>query len=332
MKKILYFILIISTIGCSYNQGIHYSISEDDIVEVKHLIKEVVIDTPLIGSWSRPYIINEYLVISDANSIENQVNLFKKDDFSYVTGTGLRGQGPKEITTVGALMSDETHRKLYVSDYGKMNILIFEMDSLLTNPDYFPERNIKMNETTFPDRFYYVNDTLCYARTIIVEEGKHFQQNLVKWNMKTSKYHNFIEGHPRVERKRSNFTVSAEHNLIVDCYTHHDLIGLYTLDGELKTYIYGSSWNDRTDNSMIYHNGVIICKDYILTGYSGGQNWSNEQFVNQFLVFDIHGNFIKSLKLGYRVSDFCYDMDNNRIFLVLNDEIQFAYLPLETIL
>jgi len=47
------------------------------------------------------------------------------------------------------------------------------------------------------------------------------------------------------------------------------------------------------------------------------------------LVFDLHGDYLKTLDVGYKIVDFCYDDDNNRIIMNLNDEIQFAYLSLE---
>jgi hypothetical protein len=40
-------------------------------------------------------------------------------------------------------------------------------------------------------------------------------------------------------------------------------------------------------------------------------------------------NYIQTLETGYRISYFCYDKENNRILMALDDDIQFACLELD---
>lgn len=54
-------------------------------------------------------------------------------------------------------------------------------------------------------------------------------------------------------------------------------------------------------------------------------------FLN-FLAYDLDGNYIKTLNVGYNIIIFCYDSESNRIIMVLDDEIQFAYLDLDGLL
>ena len=110
---------------------------------------------------------------------------YLKNDFSYIGGAGCMGEGPNEITTIGPLMIDERHRRIYVSDYGKNAFYIFELDSVIVNPNYFPREVIKMGVTNFPDRFFYVNDSMAYVRSIMVNGGEHSQQSVAEWNIKT---------------------------------------------------------------------------------------------------------------------------------------------------
>jgi sugar (pentulose or hexulose) kinase len=42
-------------------------------------------------------------------------------------------------------------------------------------------------------------------------------------------------------------------------------------------------------------------------------------------IFDLEGNYIKTIDIGYRFQDFCIDEENNRIVMAMNDDIQFAY-------
>ena len=230
---------------------------------------------------------------------------------------------------MGVIVPDEVHHRFFVPDYGKLKVLSYSVDSILKNPFYRPEVKGDMKELQFPDRFVYVNDTFCIARSIMVGESKYFQQSLVRWNMLTGEMKLLVEGHPKVERKRSQFAVSLEHNLIVDCYAHHDLMTIYDLDGNLKYNIYGPYWDDKTSNDMVYYDAVVICKDKIVAAYAGGRNWSDEGFPNCFQVYDFDGNYIKTLNIGRKICNFCYDQELNRLIMVLDNEIQFAYLNLD---
>ena len=295
MKRIVYFVLFVFfASSCFRNSDVEKSQNHStNIIDVKESVKEIIIDTPLIGGWARPFIVNDYLLISDSQSEEKLISIFDKNNFSYLMGVGDAGEGPNEITNMGVIVPDEVHHRFFVPDYGKLKVLSYSVDSILKNPFYRPEVKGDMKELQFPDRFVYVNDTFCIARSIMVGESKYFQQSLVRWNMLTGEMKLLVEGHPKVERKRSQFAVSLEHNLIVDCYAHHDLMTIYDLDGNLKYNIYGPYWDDKTSNDMVYYDAVVICKDKIVAAYAGGRNWSDEGFPNCFQVYDFDGIILK---------------------------------------
>ena len=331
MKRIVYFVLFVFfASSCFRNSDVEKSQNHStNIIDVKESVKEIIIDTPLIGGWARPFIVNDYLLISDSQSEEKLISIFDKNNFSYLMGVGDAGEGPNEITNMGVIVPDEVHHRFFVPDYGKLKVLSYSVDSILKNPFYRPEVKGDMKELQFPDRFVYVNDTFCIARSIMVGESKYFQQSLVRCNMLTGEMKLLVEGHPKIERKRSQFAVSLEHNLIVDCYAHHDLMTIYDLDGNLKYNIYGPDWDDKTSNDVVYYDAVVICKDKIVAAYAGGRNWSDEGFPNCFQVYDFDGNYIKTLNIGRKICNFCYDQELNRLIMVLDNEIQFAYLNLD---
>jgi len=303
-------------------------------MDVKELVTEIVIDTPLIGRLTRPYIINDYFVLIDLQSRDNLIYLFDNKDFSYVTGMGHQGEGPDEITSLGEIVCDELNNRIFAADYGKMKISEYNLDSVLLNSDCLPQYKYDINSTTIPIMLSYANDTLCYACCITAEPGKHYQQSLVKWNMKSGTTNQLISGHPEIERKRIRYAISQENNLIAVSYDHHDLLALYDLQGNLKNYIYGPDWDNSTSNRMIYYYGnIIICNDRIIVGYSGNQNPATGNIVvPQLIVYDLDGNYIKTLKVDYNIVLFCYDPKYNRIIMALEDEIQFAYLDLDNVL
>lgn len=308
-----------------------YQQHSGNVIDVKDLVKEIVIDTPLIGGFARPYILGEYLILTDPQSEENQISIFDKKDFSYIAGTGHMGEGPNEITRLGEIILNEKRRRFYVADYGKMKTLEYELDSVLLNPNYLPIHKTEINRIATPVMFSFFNDTLCYACSMTAEPGKHFQESLVTWNMETGDMDLLITGHPKIERQRIRYAVSLEHNLIAVSYDYHDLLVTYDLQGNLKHNVYGPNWNDATSNAMIYYYGsIVICNNRIVVGYSGERNPEMGQIhVRNLLVYDLEGNYIKTLKIGYNILLFCYDAECNRLIMVLDDEIQFAYLDLE---
>ena len=81
-----------------------------------------------------------------------------------------------------------------------------------------------------------------------------------------------------------------------------------------------------------YLGGVSFAGDYIIASYSGKDNTLEDYQPTCFIIFDKTGDYLKTIETGYRIDDFCYDKDNNRIIMVLNDNIQFAYFDLNYII
>ena len=76
---------------------------------------------------------------------------------------------------------------------------------------------------------------------------------------------------------------------------------------------------------------VMIGNDKIFVSYCG-EDYARDSFPTKILVFDLEGNYLKTLETGYKISDCCYDSFNNRIILSLNDVVQFAYLDIDGII
>jgi hypothetical protein len=324
--------------SCADSSTEKHQSKRDKIVDVRDKVTEIKIDDDVLFSWlSVPQLIGDYLMISDSQSYDRHIHLFDKNNFRYITSTANRGEGPEAITVIGPTGVDEANRRFYVSDMGKLKIFSFELDSVLANPQYQPEVKMKLNEAKFPLWYQYVNDTLCFGLMIEPIGNSDFKPTTGKWNMLTGEIELMKYNHPGVEKRRIYVAVSMKHGLYVETYHHHDLLSFFTLDGELKYNIYGRKWNTKKTNRYTYYGQAAFCGDKIVVPYSDGeptfiQNKSGGMESNlptRFIVFDTEGEYIQTLETGYYIADFCYDADNNRLLMVLNDEIQFAYLPLD---
>ena len=102
------------------------------------------------------------------------------------------------------------------------------------------------------------------------------------------------------------------------------------LDGRLKSNVYGKHWSDKATNRYGFFEKVAICDDKIVATFSAGNNrYSNTEndYPTQFIVFNMEGDYLKTLETECYILDFCYDEKNNRIIMHLDDKImQSAYL------
>lgn len=330
MTKIIYLLLSIFLFGCneSQNKEKHYT-TENGIINIKDKIKEIKIDSILIGGVIRLYTINEYLILSDYQSLDNQIHIFSKKEFKHITSIAPKGQGPGEISNIGYIGINEASRIFYVSDHGKQKIFSYPIDSVILNPTYMPQTKMEMNEQLFPSEYTYINDTLCIGRIIEPIGNADYKPFIAKWNMNTGDTEPMKYENKKINKKRINFAISEEYSIYAECYTNHDLITICDMDGNLKYNIYGPNWSD-TPQKNSYYNNAVFCKDKLVV--SSLNNNKESDLPNELIVFNIDGEYIKTLKTGYNISDFCFDKENNRIIMSLDDSIQLAYLDISNIL
>ena len=104
MRNILCVTLIALLGGCTSTSVTEkYQDKRNDIINVKDKVIEFETGNVLIGSVSRLYMSNKCLLIADHKSVDKQIHIFNKNDFSYLTSIGNFGEGPEEITVMGCL-------------------------------------------------------------------------------------------------------------------------------------------------------------------------------------------------------------------------------------
>ena len=330
MKKQGFLIVVMALIcACSpQNEKEKYQSSRSNVVEVKSQVKEIDTGDVLIGNYSSMYLSSKHLIIADHYAYDKAIHLFDKNDFHPIASVGTIGQGPREITNLGAICVDEAKNKLYVTDHGKQKIFSYDVDSIITMPDtYIHQTKARIKSNQFPSNPIYISDTLSYGRVIAPTSPSTFDQMIGKWNMMTGELHTIGEKHPEVKNKRSLIDVSLEKGIIVEVYINHDLMNISDLDGNVQCYIYGPDWGQQ---GLETFEDVMITPNHILSTYSGGL-WGRGR-TEKIHVFDLKGNYQKTLDIGYAISSCCYDKTHHRLFMVFDDEIQFGYLNLEGII
>ena len=289
-----------------------------------------------ISNFGAPYILNDYLIISDYKSYDKLIHIFNKNTFQYLTSVGKQGQGPSEIANMGRILCNNQQNTFYVIDHGHQVLYDFPMDSVLSHSDYLPKKKANIERTEFPFMMQYESDTLSYALFMrVLNPGDYFPA-VARWNMQTGE-REFMSynGHPEIKKKRVSFAASPEHNLYAEVYWYHDLLSLCTLDGVLKYNLYGKRWNNIKSNENAYYDEAIFCKDKIVASYWGDKRlFKDNRNLNvhrpdKLIVFNLDGDYIATLEVGYPILHFCYDESNNRLIFAFDDDMQFAYLDLD---
>ena len=316
------------------NQTEIYQTKRDNIVDVHDRIKEIDFGNDIfMFNNTVPVIAKEYLVMNDYKSLDKYIHVFNKETFKYVVSFATRGEGPGEIVRPGYVIYDKTNNKLDMADEGKQNILSYDLDSAILYAEYMPNIKFKMNKDLLPSSYTYINDSICIGRCVIPIGNSDFKPTMSKFNMKSGTVELFPYEHPKVKKKRTLSDVSPEHGVYVEVHGYHDLMTICSLDGELKYNIYGPEWVDEIIQTEFYGN-VLFADNLIIAQYSGEKPFTEDHkfnFPTTLLVFDINGNYIKTLETGYSISRMCSDEENNRLILSMDEEMQFGYLDLKGI-
>lgn len=329
--RILFLFFLIFLCSCKDSPTEKHIHSRENILDVKDLIVEIPMEEVLISQHGKMCLLDDYLIIKDNRSPDKLIHLFNKNNFQHIRSTTRIGQGPKEITNLVQIIPDEKNRRFFAIDGGKRKLLSYNLDSLLSDSNYTFKVKADLLDDYAGD-FNYINDTLSIAQFLDFKEnysGGNIYTGL--WNMITGDFKKGYDN-PLARKKRFAFCASEELGLYVSCYSRYDLMTICNLDGSLKYNVYGPNWNEDITNTCHYSIQVCFVKDKIFAAYSGADHRSREFHPNQIHIYNTDGEYLKTIKIGYHTTGYCYDKKNHRLIFIFNDDIQFGYLDLEGII
>ncbi len=340
MKVFYSLVLILLLTSCNKRDSNNdkYQHERNNIVDVSKQLIDTKLDTKLMfGAQTFLHIIRDYLIVCDHQNPEKGIHLFNKNTFEYITSTGLRGEGPGEIIRYGHIGIDNENGLFYVTDFGKMTAFKFVLDSVLINPDYMPSKSFSIIKDLFPATFAFVNDSILIGNGLDIIDNRNFNSTLVKYNIRTEAIEKIGVPNSDIDTKNRStyFSLSKEHTICVETFADYDLMTIRDLEGNTINHVYGPQWGEN-ERTYKYFYIVNILNDKIIAAFRGGPGVKIDEhkrrssiFSTKLLIFDIHGNYLRTLETGGDIFHFCVDGDNNRILLSLYDrENQFAYIDL----
>jgi len=339
MKYIYMCLLMILIIGCRNSKDENpekYQKSRDDITNIEDKI--VDIKTDFIFGTPALYIIDDILIVLEIKPKYKGIHLFNKNTFEYLTSTGLIGRGPGEIASLGRLGIDQKNGVIWVQDHGKRVMWKFPLDSILNNEMYLPTQNIALHNELFLDRFCFVNDSIAIGKAVRVLSHNSFDMVMAKLNITRNVTEEYGYSHPKAVGKNSNskFSLSLENSIYVNCYGFSDLMTICDLEGNLKYNVYGPGWIENAEDNKSYFYGVSFINNHIIASYLGDIGFTTDEYKRpkgiqptKFLIFDLDGNYVKTIETGREIQFFCVDEEYNRVIVYFADgENPFGYFTL----
>ena len=297
----------------------------DNIINIEDKI--IDIKTKILFGKSSLYIINDILIVSEIQPTNKGIHLFNKNTFKYITSTGIIGKGPGEIARPGRIGIDHKNKVFWVQDHGKMIMWKFPIDSILNKKNYKPTKKIDLHNDLFIERFGFLNDSIALGKAVRVLSNSSFDMVMAKLNLNSNVTEKYGYEHPMTIGKKSNskFKLSLENNIYVNCYSDCDLMTICDLEGNLKYNVYGPGWLNNKDNKKNYFSDVNLINNHIIASYLGDIAIIFDKYKRprgnrptKFLIFNLNGNYEKTIETGHEIQLFCVDEENNRVIVYID--------------
>ncbi len=347
MKQIKITFLLVSvfiSMSCSKNkeqEKFHSKRNKIQIIEDN--IRDI--DMKMLIGRSKLNIINDYLIVTDLQETKKGIHFFDKKDFTYLASTGQRGKGPGEIVDYyGVNIVDEKECLLYLCDYGRMVMWKFHADSVINNEGYMPQRFLDLNKKSFIGRAQMLNDSMLIGEIGRPINHHSSEMSIGTFNFNSNETRLFDYNNSKlnsIKRSKSILNYSSKHNTLVICYSDLDLMAILDKEGRLISYIYGPGWGkNKKKRNRYFSSRVHFIGNKIIVPYAGKERFIFDQhkrpksvLATKFEVFDINGNYLKTLETNHEIAFFCVDEDNNRLIVYFEDRINpLAYIDLDGII
>lgn len=317
---LLLLLILLSCNGNNNSQTEKIQRRRNNVVNVADKINDVKPEI-LFGN-SALFILDDFLILLEKfPKGDKSIHLFDKNTFKYIRSTGIIGKGPGEIIRPGPLGFDRKNRVLWVPDAGKRILFKFPLDSVMGNAKFKPVVWEKMPDKIMMLSFDFLNDSIVLGIFVNVTSNTSYNMVMSKLNINTNQISKIGYEHPKATGKKSYsmFALSVENNFYVNCHTECDLMTICDLDGNLKYNVYGPGWFDNEHDKNSYFFDVDLIGNNIIASYIGSKgiiargNITRGAPPTKFIIFDMEGNYLKTIETGFEFESFCVDEENKRV-------------------
>ena len=273
----------------------------------------------------------DYIIIQDIYSSDEGIYILDKKTLNLIKKTGKIGRGPGEIGRYGDIYTDELNHCFYVADFGKNKIWKYQIDSLISEPDYKPNDcfDFRFVAGMWPMDFIVKNDTLYFLSDLDYFMTKVIDKDSVEFISKSKKeileldnikdvkgeFYTRITVHPNKSKYAFAFMYADKISI-----TDNNFKPIDSANGKGKIIISKDKFKD-----ICYYVNIKSDEKYLYAGYMKkpilredpkyGNHIAN--YPQTIRIFSWTGEAIAELKCDDPFSDFYVDRDNNRVILYL---------------
>lgn len=328
MKSITLLIILwgfLITWGCKQNQN-HTSEEFPEIIELSG--NEIPMDTSFYGG---AHFIELYDSIMTIMALKEKkfLYLFNKNTHTLLASTGKKGRGPGEFINVVAPSLDKKQGVIYLPARGKMKIMKFYIDSLLSNPAYKPQTFINIPSNLRTKMFFkpYKKDLFGYRSikqndkliSFFNRKGKIIDSLNVPNNLNV-----YPELNEQIRRMQVNyfFAFHPIKPLVCIAYRYADVVAIVDMKGNIINKIQGPDQINQTprygkDLINTYNSPIRADGQYIYCLYTGNipiKDQNRVLYKTQYLhIFNWKGEPVMRIKFDHPVHSFIIDKQNKRI-------------------
>lgn len=336
VKLFLSIFVLFSFSSCSTKEDTEKWISvRDNRIPVYDKIIEVKIDPQVEIVSGIPFLVGRYLLLKDSNNFSYAIHVFDKNDFHFIKSILPKGHGPGEIFVISSSISPIEDSNEFFMLANNVQFFHINIDSALLVDKYEPEIVYKWGKKAkiYGSDYQFINDSIAIT-DIIEPTGKSgFRESIGRFNLNTGEIRKFDYTHPLTgDKKRIVVRASSEYNTCAELQMKRDLITLYDTNGNLKCNIYGPDWTgDASCHGKVFYHQACFVQDKLLATYVG-KDFKECGLPDRIFVYDVQGNYLKTLDFeGHHFHSLQYDKSHNYLLLV-TDDYELAYLPLEGLL
>ncbi len=324
----LFFLMFILFTGCNQEQT-HFSFREEiSLTGVEAKVKEVLNPESFI-------IFDSLLLIKEphfTSQTRKKLKILNLNDFSLISNAVWLGRGPGEMVNPASWVIDEEQRILMYSDWGKHRILMFPIDSLVSNPDFYASDYISWNKAYFPmmNVFYHPSGHIGFS-------SFNLQKNLVSFIDKQGQMVDSLAIPNKLERdfwENAGFSdnplilhYNPYHNKIVVAARKEDFIAVIDEEGNPVFQLEGPAVTSESPTDMgtwkKYKTFYLIKSDqeFIYCLYRGGPMGFYDRelgrlklnYPKTILVFDWQGSARFKINLCHELLYMTVDAERNRL-------------------
>ena len=328
---ILFILFCLSMSSCfSDNRDVteRHEGTRDNIIEVSQLIS-MDNNLPEIHAVTSLYVIGDTLLFGDWMTRGPVFTAYDIKRDTVIGQFGKFGNGPGEIANFGAVFYDPKTQNLYGANANQGKIVGFHLPEAISNPDYDAFEKCKMDFQNGNNAFispHFIDDTTVICCVYIPDkETRGIISRIGRLNLKDSRV-DIIDSTKAIAKSRCHIAVSPEKNVVLSVDNNHDLIKIFNIDGKPLSYIYGPDYEDDPPRGKRYFSKLLICNDKMLAVYSGESTRNSNKNI---LIFDLDGNYLKTLRFPYSINSFVYHPGTDRLYLNTDGETQFGYINLQ---